>query len=145
MVVHEKLPPKGCWKVKYVSELYQLKPRKRQMYRDNREFRYGIRYLIYSRYARVWYERELTDQETEENLEYYVAMGWVWLWPTEEHQEKIREEVEANGISYFALRYRQQQEMEWEDLKDGRNDGNGWHFRVKYTREQIDKLKKRKK
>ena len=145
MIIHKKLPTTGCWKVRYVSEMYRLLPRKRQLYRDNRELRYGMRYLIWSRFSRTYYERTLSLTETEENIEYYIAMQWVWLWPTEEQQEEIREEVEKAGIGYFKLRYRQQNEMEWEDLKDRRNTGNGYRWRLKHTRSQIDNLKQRKK
>jgi len=145
MITHDTLPPNGCWKAKYPSEFYRLLPRKRQMYRDNREYRHGIRYLIWSSYARCWYERHLSQADTEENIEYYVHRGMVWLWPDEEHQQEIREEVERSGLTYWKLRWRQHNEMLWEEHKEKANDGNGYRYWLDYRRAQIDKLKIKKK
>ena len=56
MIIH-KTRPEGAFRCRYEAEVYQLKNRKKVMYEANRELRVGYRYLIWSNYARVYYER----------------------------------------------------------------------------------------
>ena len=137
MQIHHKLP-EGCAKALFESEFYRLRYRKKMLYEDNREFREGLRYLIWSRYGRCWWERTLgTYNETEEDISYFLSYGWLWLYPTEEQKEEIREDVEKNGIGYYPLMKRRQAEMNWERHNATRNDGNGWLYRMdKYKREK---------
>ena len=78
-----------------------------------------------------------TYNETEEDISYFLSYGWLWLYPTEEQKEEIREDVEKNGIGYYPLMRRRQAEMNWERHNATRNDGNGWLYRMdKYKREK---------
>jgi len=144
MEIHRKLP-EGSYKPKYEAEFYRLLPRKRQLYENNRELRKGLRYLIWSRYSRCWWERVLSDTDTEENIRYYLSMGWLVIWPTEEQKQDIRDEVEREQLGYWTLNYRRQTEMDHERHKMGKKVGNGDKYWLKYRQEQINKLKKKKK
>ena len=125
--------------------MYRLLPRKKNLYKDNREYREGIRYLIWSFYSRKYYERYLSPAEPEENIVYFVNRGILFLYPDEQHKQEIREEVEKSGLSYYKLRWRQHNEWLWEEKKSEKNDGNGYNYWLQYRRSQIDKLKIKKK
>ena len=137
MQIHHKLP-EGAVRARYESEFYRLRHRKKMLYEDNREFRPELRYLIWSRYGRCWWERTLgTYNETEEDISYFLSYGWLFLYPTDEQKEEIREDVEKNGIGYYPLMARRQAEMNWERHNQIRNTGNGYQWRMdKYKREK---------
>jgi hypothetical protein len=144
VIIHKKLPEEGCWRMRHEVEMYRLLPRKKLMYEFNRTFKQGIRYLIYSRYARVWYQRELdSEATTEEDISYFMEVKLLWLFPTEEYKEEIREDVEKAGIGYFQLMARRQAEMDWERLSQEKNDGNGFHWRMKVLKEEKNKYRKK--
>jgi len=139
--IHDKLPD-GAWKARYEAEFYRLLPRKRQMYDGNYEVKEGLRYLIWSHYARKYYERTLNPlQDTEENIQYYVKQGVMYIWPTEDNKQEIREDVEREKLSYWKLMYRRNMELEFDRNKNNKHTGNGDKFWAKYRREQIDNLK----
>jgi len=142
-VFHDKLPD-GCWKARYEAEFYRLLPRKRQAYEGNREFK-SIRYLIFSKYSRKFYERTLSDADTEENIAYYLLQGLLYIYPTDEDKEEIREDVEKEKLGYWLLNKRRQAEMDWDRQRGLRNDGNGFQYRLNKKRETINKLKVKKK
>ena len=114
------------------------------MYPDNRILRPNYRHLLWSRYARVWYERVIDDSTLEDNMLYYKRDGILLLWPTEDTLEEIREEFKAEGISYRELMWRRQNEIEWFDRNNARDTGNGTKYHLQFKKDQINKLKKRK-
>lgn len=139
--IHRAVPD-GAYKARYESEFYRLLPRKRQMYDGNYEVKTGMRYLIWSRYARVYYERHMDpSRETEENIQYFVQQGMLHIWPTEEDKEEIKADVANEKLNYWRLMYRRQTELDFDRQKRGRPTGNGDQWLRKYRREQIDKLK----
>ena len=102
----------------------------------------GLRYLIWSRYARVYYERILNPlQETEENIIYYVKQGLLHLWPNEDNKEEIREDTKNENLGYWKLMYRRQTEIDFDRQKRGDLTGNGDQFWRKFRRGEIDNLK----
>jgi len=139
--IHKTLPD-GAWKAKYESEFYRLIGRKRQMYTGNYEMKYNLRYLVFSKYARVFYERILDEEkEPEENIRYYIQCGILWMYPTGEQQEEIREDCKKENLGYWKLMFRRQQELDWDRQRRGKPTGNGDKYWAKYRREQIEKLK----
>ena len=140
--IHRRLPDSGVWKAKFEAEFYRLLPRKRQMYEGNYEMKAGLRYLIFSRYARVYYERRLNPlQETEENIIYYVKHGLLYLWPNEEDQEEIRLDTQNEKLSYWKLMYRRQTELDFDRREKMGRTGDGDQWWHKHRREEINKLK----
>ena len=87
--------------MRYEAEFYRLKHRKKVAYSGNIELRIGLRYLIWSRYARCYYERRVDDLTSPENIEYYGKRGWLYLWPDEENKEEIREDVKKHKMGYW--------------------------------------------
>lgn len=132
--------PSGAWRARYEAEFYRLKKRKRQLYEGNREFK-PIRYLIFSRYSRIYYERTLSDADTEENIAYYLSQGLLFIYPTDEDKQEIREDVEKEELGYWPLNERRQAEMDWDRQRQTRNDGNGFLYRLNKKRDTINRLK----
>ena len=145
MFLHKTLPDKGCWLVKYESEMYRLLPKKKMLYISNRELREGIRYLIRSRYSKGWYERLLNaEQTTEDDIRYYVERGMIWLWPGGEDQEVIREEVTKSGLSYWRLQEKRMNEINWERHPIEGNRGDGYQLKASTYQAIKDKFKIKK-
>lgn len=131
MQYHKTLPEDGCWRAVYESEFYRLRYRKKMLYEDNREFKEGLRYLIWSSYGRRWYERRLlTGITTEEDISYYVGRKMLWIYPEEDHREEIREEVEKAKLPYWELMKIRQAEMDFERHSQLRNDGDGFKYKM---------------
>jgi hypothetical protein len=142
MQIHNTLP-EGAWRARDESEFYQLLPRKKNLYEENRELREGLRYLIWSRYARRYYERILDKQATtEEDISYYLQRNWLFIYPTEENKNWIREEVEKHKLGYWKLMRRRQGEMDWERHNQKRNDGNGYAYRMEKYKQEKNKYRK---
>jgi len=142
MQSHKTLP-EGSFKAKYESQFYRLKKGKKMLYESNREFKEGMRYLIWSRYSRQWYERRLlTGSTTEEDIAYYLNRQMLWLYPEEEHKQEIRDEVEKAKLPYWELMKRRQGEMDWDRIQRERNDGNGFKLRMKLYKEAKNKHRK---
>jgi len=106
--------PEDAFKCKYEAELYRLKPRKRIAYEKNIELRLGLRYVLWSRYSRRFYIRQIQDQTSPDTLAYYIALGWLWLWPTEENKDEIRTDVKKSKRSYYDLMKLRQTELDQE-------------------------------
>ena len=98
MEFYHKERDDGAFKVRYESEVYRLLPRKQMLYEANRELRFGFRYLLWSRYARGYYERVIDDRTAPENLKYYIDKGWMWWFLTDLNKEEIREDVERSQL-----------------------------------------------
>ena len=144
MVIHRKLP-EGAWKARTESEFYRLKHRKRVLYEDNRELKEGLRYLIWSRYARAFYERLLDPRATtEDDISYYQLHGLLFLYPTEENKEEIREDVAQSQLGYWLLMERRQAEMNYERKMKERNNGDGYQYQVQLYKRIKDKYKIKK-
>lgn len=75
------------------------------------ELRHGLRYLIYSRYSKRYYERVLDTETLPENIEYYFKQGVLYLWPDEETKQEIREDVEKHKMGYYPLQEKRQTEL----------------------------------
>lgn len=134
MIIHKTIP-KGAVKVKYEAEFYQLKERKKVMYQNNRQLRVGLRYLIWSRYSRCWFERSVREYDDEEDYRYYVNLGWLWLYPTEENKEEIRADVAKSKMGYYALMKKRQIEADHERHLLHGNKGDGYKTRNKFYRQ----------
>ena len=114
------------------------------MYPENRQLREGMRYLVWSRYAKVFYERVIDEHTLDENLFYYLERGWVYLWPDEEMVEVIREEIENEKIGYRELMWRRQCEWDYYDRHNGPPTGDGDKFWTNYYKEEFHKYLKKK-
>lgn len=121
---YKKLPP-GAFKCLYEAEMYLLKPRKKVMYEENREPFVGLRYLIYSFYSRVYFERVVDSEQVEENVEHWVGRGLIWLWPTERNKDTIREQVEKAKKGYYPLMRLRQAEIDHQRHILTGNKGDG--------------------
>jgi len=142
---HYKLP-EGSKKAVYEAEFYQLKARKRVLYEDNREFRTGLRYLIWSQYARVFYERVLDHKSTtEEDISYYLLKGILYVYPTEQNREDILKDIKSSQLGYYTLMKRRTAEMDYERKVNERNDGNGYQHKLHVYKHIKDKYKIKKK
>jgi hypothetical protein len=141
--VHKKLP-EGSFRPKWRSELYELLPRKKRMYPENRKLRVGYRYLLYSKYAKVFYERVIDEHTLDENLHYYLTYGILFLWPTEETIGQIREEMEQAQLSYRELMWRRQAEWNYFERNNSRPTGNGDQFWKKFYKDEYQKYLKSK-
>jgi len=137
--------PHGSFKPQWRSELYELLPRKKRMYPENRRLRVGYRILLWSRYARVFYERTIDEHAYDENLHYYLKRGILFLWPDEETIEKIREEMLHADLSYRELMWRRQNEMDYWDRCKSKPTGNGDKFWLNKHKEEYQKYLKSKK
>ena len=140
-----KTRPSGSFKPQWDSEIYTLRPRKKRAYPDNRILRLGYRHLLWSRYARVFYERIIDGSTLEDSLLYYRKQGILFLWPDALTIEEIRKEVEDSGFTYQELMWRRQNEMDWWDRHKSRPTGNGDKFWENYHRTELEKYLKKKK
>ena len=111
--VHKKLPD-GAFKAKYESEFHILKQRKKVLYEQNKELHIGLRYLIWSRYARCYYERVINEETDADNITYYLKRGFLYLYPTEQNKEDIREDVKKHKMGYYPLMEKRQMELDHE-------------------------------
>jgi len=126
--IHKELPD-GAYKAKFESEFYELKERKKVMYDSNKQLRTGLRYLIWSKYARVWYEREIDEHTLPDNIAYYFDAGWLWLWPTEENKGAIRDDVQKSKMGYQKLMEKRQLEIDHEHHLLYGNKADGYQFK----------------
>ena len=145
MFTFHKQKPKGAFKPQWDSEFFSLLPRKKRMYPDNRIVRPDYRHLLWSRYARVYYERVTDEYTLDENLIYYRKQGILFLWPTEETIEEIKKEVEDSGFSYRELMWRRDNEIKWWDKHKSKPTGDGDKFWEQYHRTELEKYLKKKK
>ena len=106
--------PEGSYRAIYESELYRLKHRKRIAYEKNIELRLGMRYLVWSRFSRRYYIRHIDDRTTPDTLAYYLALGWIFLYPEEQTKNEIREDVKKSKRSYYELMKLRQTELDQE-------------------------------
>lgn len=113
-------------------------------YEENRVLHEGLRYLIWSRFSKRWYERVVDKATLEDNIGYYSQAGMLWIYPTEENKETIREDVKKSGLTYKELMTRRQAEIDIERHKKWGNKGDGYRYWQKYRRELINKLKSKK-
>ena len=141
--VHNHLPD-GAFRCLWRAEVYALLPRKKRMYPENRTLRIGYRHLLWSRYARCFYERVIDEDTLDENLHYYISMRWVYLWPDEEMIDIIREEMNKDNLTYREIMWRRQNEWDYFDRHKARPTGNGDLFWEKYHREEYQKYLKKK-
>ena len=132
---HDKLP-EGCWKAIYEAEFYRLKKRKKVLYEENRELKHGLRHLIWSRYARIWYERTIDEHTLDENIYWYHKCGWLCIYPTEENKEDIREDVEKSGMGYWPLMRKRQLEIDHERHLQFGEKGNGFEYKKMWFRKE---------
>lgn len=123
------LPNEGCWKMRYEAEVYRLKTRKKVLYTENREIHAGLRMLLWSRYAGVWYIRHLNKETLEENIYYYQSYGWLWVYPTDENKQAIREDVKKNKMGYWPLMEKRQAEMDHQRHIQDANRGDGYKYK----------------
>lgn len=132
-MIHRTLPD-GAYKARYEAEFYVLRERKKVMYEDNRTLHVGLRYLIWSSYSRRFYVRTVKEHDDGEDYRYYVGAGYLWIYPTEENKDAIREDVERHGLGYYALQEKRQTEVDHErHIKYG-NKGDGWQYKQKIFR-----------
>jgi hypothetical protein len=96
---HKNLP-RGAVKCRYESEMYRLKYRKKMLYEDNRELFIGLRYLLWSRYSRMYYERVIDNETLPENLAWYIRAGWLFIWPTSDNKDLIREDTNKANLGW---------------------------------------------
>ena len=137
--IHKTLP-EGALKVKKEAQFYRLKKRKKVMYESNKELHVGMRYLIWSRFARVWYERVVDEGTLEDNINWYTMCGWLWLYPTETNKNEIREDVEKHKIGYWALMEKRQTEIDHENHLRYANKGDGFRYKdMDYRRRRYKK------
>jgi hypothetical protein len=108
--VHKKLPV-GAVKAKYEAEFYRLKERKKVLYEQNKELHIGLRYLIWSRYARCYYERVVNEETDADKITYYLKRGFLYLYPTEQNKEDIRDDVKKHKMGYYPLMEKRQTEL----------------------------------
>jgi len=141
---HDKLPS-GSFKCMWSSEFYMLLPRKKRMYIQNRILRPDLRHLLFSRYARVFYERIIDETTLEDNLLYYLKQGILYMWPDEDTIEEIREEMTKEDLSYRELMWRRNAEIEYEVRLKGKPTGNGDRYFENYFRTEYQKYLKTKK
>lgn len=133
--IHSEIP-KGAYKARWEAEFYRLKPRKRVAYDANKELRMGLRYLIWSRYSRRWYERTINEGTDPKQLGIVVTRGLVWIWPTEENKSDIRADVVKHGGKYEALMIKRQLEIDHEHHLLYANRQDGFQFKNKDYRER---------
>jgi len=119
------------------------------MYEGNYELKENLRYLIWSPYAKVYYERRVNLlQDSEDNIQYYIKKGYLYIWPDEDNQQEIREDVKNEKLGYWDLMLRRQTEIDFDRQRRGKKTGINDQWLRKHRRELIDKLKvkyKRKK
>ena len=115
------------------------------MYIDNRILRPSYRHLLWSRYARVFYERRIDESTLEDNLLYYLKQGILYMWPDEDTLEEIREEMRKAELSYTELMWRRNAEMEYEVRLKMKPTGNGDQYFENYFKTEYQKYLKNKK
>ena len=133
--VHKRLP-EGTVKVRYEAQFYRLKPRKKVAYSANIELHIGLRYLIWSRYARCFYERVVDDNTLPENISYYTKPGILFLWPTEENRQEIKEDVAKHKTSYWQMIEKRQLEVDHERHLLYANKGDAYLTKNKQFRQK---------
>lgn len=143
MKLYKKLP-QGAYKAMVEAEAYVLKSRKRFMYESNRNLHMGLRYLVWSRYAKGFWERTVTEITDPVDIGYYLLRGWIWWWPTEENKDTIKSDVHKSGLGYRDLMTRRQAEIDKERNELYGNRGNGWQYYKKHFQEIRDKYKIKK-
>ena len=143
-MINHKTLPKGAFKCRWEVELYKLKYRKKRAYPENIELREGYRHLLWSRYARVYYERVIDESTLDVNLTYYMKKGILFLYPTGETIESIREEMDKESLTYLELMWRRQNEWDWFRRNKSRPTGDGDKFWEKYHKDQFQKYLKQK-
>ena len=105
----------------------------------------GYRILLWSRYARVFYERTIDENTLDENLHYYLKQGILYLWPKEETIEQIRKEMADADLSYRELMWRRNAEWEYYEKHNSRPTGNGDRYWANYFKTEYQKYLKNKK
>ena len=134
--------PEGAVKCKYEAELYKLKKKKRIAKEDNLEMREGMRYLLWSRYARGYYERRLDSVKTTSDiLAYYILQGWIWLWPTDEFKDEIRADVKKSGRKYYELMKLRQTELDQERHERTGHKGNAFQWITENYKQRLKQMR----
>jgi len=141
--IHSRLP-KGAFRPRWDIEYYKLKARKKRAYPDNIELREGYRHLVWSRYAKRFYERVINDHTFNENLAYYLQAGWLYLWPSQETLEEIRQEMQSQDLTYRELMWRRYNEYQYFIRHNGAPTGNGDLFWQRKHRENFQEYLKKK-
>ena len=102
MIKHTSIPSqlKVC---KYWVQAFTLLPRKYKFRHGNIELRYGMKYWIWSRYSRCFYEREIKPENDTRKLIEAISKSIVYLDPTEEEKETIQAEMEYAKLDYYPL------------------------------------------
>ena len=67
--------------------------------------------------------------------------GWMWLWPTEENKEIIREDVKKGKMKYWDLMRKRQLEIDHEHHLLYGNRGDGFQFKKMFYRRERYKNK----
>ena len=104
------------------------------MYDSNKELFIGLRYLIWSKYAKCWYERVIDTETLPENIAYYAKAGVLWLWPTDENKEDIKADVEKHKMGYYKLMEKRQLEIDHEHHLLYGNKGDGYKYKNNWYR-----------
>ena len=141
---HKSLP-EGSFKCRWEAEWLRLLPRKKRAYPQNVELRLNYRHLLWSKYARVFYERVIEEKTLDENLRYYRKTGILYLYPTGGTIEEIREEMAKEGLTYLELMFRREQERLWWEANQRKPTGNGDEFWKRTHKDNFQKYLKQKK
>lgn len=128
MKIHRRLP-EGAKRSRYETEFYVLRGRARMMYIDNYDMRVNLRYLIWSQFARAWYERVVREEDLPENYRYYHNRRMLWLWPTEENKEEMLEETKKAKVGWYSMNKKRQTELDHDRLLKEGNKGDGFQTR----------------
>jgi len=140
-----KLPVAGVAKVKYVTgvELLRLKGGKKKWTAGNIEPRKGLPLFIHSETGKYWYR--LLDIDHDMNMyRKYIKAGVLYIYFNEMEQDRVKKEVEKEGMGYYD--YNKIRELILlDELLDSKERGADYQSKKRAIQLEIAKVRSKNK